>query len=475
MPQTTLWSMKYFYKNQTIRFNKRKKLRWMRLLNKLIPKWKVIPHIVFSLSSGRSWFVKHILYILNILTDAGNAGINELIAADWCIVYAEGETNDSTNLSGDKESMETAPIDYCEISKTSILYSCGGVEPPIHEQAADEIAETFALNQSVNEIVQPECLPDNIDSFAPDQIDQLAESDSIVEIIEDGDEVDNIAAVENESGIVDLSIANTDANDLTDEHDVESKLDEHSQSANTSEGFNSCISRESNEVSIVYEPASIHNTENRQAKYNSQAENKTVLKKMEESFVTKTDEIERLNSSVDSRQVKSDDVPISIDTAGDVKVVHTANIDHRKDIALVKTSVVIQNIDPVHVQSEKISPTSSKGHENVTEPKTPRRKQLVAQSIPVQMSPRTPRQRQIPARFLESTYSTPSTRTPRSSKMSSTATKSSQKLLNKKETNLPIDKADKTASKSFYFKSIHFYTFIVNRFVIFSLLRRSFT
>lgn len=387
-----------------------------------------------------------------------NADINEL--PNWCIISVEEETSDLPNLSDDIGSMKTAPIDNCGVSNTSILYSSGGPKPSLDEQAADNIAESSALDQSANVIVQSESSPDRIDSFEPQTI-QTAESDLVVEPIEDCDEAE-IIAVENESGIVDLSIVNTDANDLTDEHDVEAKLDEHSQSANTSEGFNSCISRESNEESIVYEPPSTVKTKNRGSKdiTKSQAENKTVKETMEESLVAKTNEIEKLNSSVDSRQLKSvcvttGDVPINKDSAEDVKAIQILTIDHRMDTASIKTPKAVQSSDSDHVT--KISPTTSKGDE-----KTPRRKCLAAQIIPVQMSPRTPRQRQVPARFLDST---PTITTPRSSK----------KLLGKKMTNLPKDKADNSTSKSLCSKKNLFYTLMVNLFVIFSLLRRSFT
>lgn len=387
------------------------------------------------------------------MTETDNAELNELISNDWCIVVTEKDVADLSLPSANKDSMETEPIDEIDTH--------GGATDSSSEQpVTEQVSENPVIEQSANVIAHPDSHADKLDSFqahaepSTEIVESKPESEMIAESIDDCDEME-VDAAENESGIVDVSATNTDANDITDEHDGDAKLDTGKQNANTSEGFNSCASRESIEENS-----------------GSESEAKTVTGKTEvaESFVTKTDELKRIRSSIGSRKSKillvtGDDPPI-VDVVSDASAARSSIIDRRS-----YTSPVI-NKQTIGFGSSKtkkvvVSPISLKRDERApdakSEMKSTRRKQLATPNVAVESPSRTPRQRQVPARLLESTYSTPVAKTPRSTK----------KLQDKFMKNLRNDDLDIVPGKSL--QSPIFYTGARSIFITWFSIHRGFT
>lgn len=357
---------------------------------------------------------------------------------------------DIPNLSGDGDSMGSEAIDEFdnnEISNRISLDSSVALKPSLDGQAAETEAEIYVPNQSENVIPHSEIRAD------------IAESEAVIEIVDNDDDLE-VIAIENESGIIDVSTTNTDANDSTDEHDCNAVITEHLQNVTPSEGFNSCTSRESNEESIESESEIIDSAKNGPSNESiTRKETEPNTNEMEQSSVAKINNVKRSHSTVDDRKLEivcvTGDIPTTMDIVSDSPT-PTSNADQRIDIVSDKKAATIQFIDADHAQkqNEEISPISSKADEqalnanNENMIRTPRRKRLATEIIPVDASPRTPRQRQVPARFLESVFSMPNTKTPRSTKKSE----------DKQMKNVTNDNAEKAAGKSLYFNNFNMCT-----------------
>lgn len=380
---------------------------------------------------------------VELYSKTDNADISELIPSDFCTAATESDVAGKSSILSDiNSSGQNEPIDEIDnhaMSNLNTLGSSGTVNPPLDNPATLKMAEHPALNQSMNVISESEICAAETDSNAI----ELVEPKISVEFIDNADDLEAIA-VENESGIVDVSTTNTDTIDLTDDHDSKAKL-----TANTSEGFNSCTSY--NEESLEM----IDSTANRSTKDTIETE----TNKMEESIVAKNDKMEIINSSVVSH------VATTMESVRDATKVVTPNIDYRIDAA---TIAAIIGTGHVQKRTEEISPISSKREEPVLNvkdenpSKTPRSKRVAAQNFPVQMS-RTPRTPRPPARFAESAYSTPTAKTPRSTK----------KLQETKIQKLPRCNAENITGTSFFF----FNHLLLNRALIHHLFSicRSFT
>lgn len=325
------------------------------------------------------------------------------------------ETYSEAGTERDAADLPIDEFDGSGKSNQNLLDSSAAHKISLDARAADEVAESLILNQSTD-----------VNTHTESQAETVA-SDQVTDNVDDLE----AAAVENESGIEE-SITNTDAMDVTGEHD-DAKFGDHFRNVNSSESFNSCTSRDSNDTSIV----SVSDSTEKSTTKSMVPINTNEI----EEHLVGSGSVERSQHVIDSG--KSEIVCVTNDDAITVDTVSDSDTDQSINSTSVENPTIFQTMDSDHNQRKEISPMSTNADqpalnandENVK--KTPRRKRLVAQSIPVEMSPRTPRQRQLPARFLESGYSTP---TPRSTK----------KLQDKKMKGLTKAKVENTTGKSFY-------------------------
>lgn len=221
-----------------------------------------------------------------------------------------------------------------------------------------------------------------------------------------------ITTGQNESGINNASTSNTEVIDLMGDSETESLVSERLQNSNTSEGFNRDI-------------------ENLPSK-DPRIETESI--KLEMQFISENeiqiDGLKSVGSSGDSEELENKSVDTcasSSMTSIDGTNLHSATENaHGKNAAAIEAAIV-ENVhaEPESIELSPMPPNSTNDGQNLI--KTPYRKRLATPSVQVQISPRTPRQRNLPARFLENAYSTPTRRTPRSTK----------KFQDKKTTDLP--------------------------------------